>query len=130
MPDKRISAASEGPFGFKTFDMSPERGFLPASDPTPSRPAEFAPWQELGAELSKRLLAGRVASAVDHLPRLCVGACQTDGDHRAAMRILSCIAPELVRSLRDRNRRHPLYVPTRKTSRRNRIRTRARRGMS
>ncbi len=92
MPDKRFSAASEDPLGLKSFDISPERGCLPASDPTLSLPADLAPWQELGAELSKRLLAGRVASAVEHLPRLSTEACQTDGDRRAAMRVLSFIA--------------------------------------
>ena len=41
------------------FDMSPERGFLPEADPASVLPSELAPWQELAAELPKRLLAGR-----------------------------------------------------------------------
>ena len=115
MPDNRISAASEDRLGLKSWDTSLERGFLPAIDPALSLPADLAPWQELGAELSKRLVAGRVVSAVDRSPRLAMQAFQTDR-HR---RFLATIG----------ERRHPLYVLTRETSRRNRIHARAMRGM-
>ncbi len=114
MPDKRISAASKDPLELKSLDTSLERGFLPAVDPTLSRPADLAPWQELGAELWKRLLAGRVASAADRSPRFATQAFQTDR-HRRFLATLG-------------ERRHPLYVLTRETSRRNRIHARAMRG--
>jgi len=92
MPQARLSAAPEDPVGLKSFDMSPERGFLPAIDPAPNLPPDLAAWQTLGSELPKRLLAGCVASAVDALPRLATESCQTDRDRRAAMRVLSFIA--------------------------------------
>ena len=52
------------------FDMSPERGFLPDTDPCRLLPAAFAPWEELAAELPKRLLTGTLRRAVGALPEL------------------------------------------------------------
>lgn len=82
----------QDPLGLKSFDMSGERGFLPASDPKTSLPAEWAAWQEIGRELPKLLLAGRVGPAVDRLTCLSTESCRTEADRRAAMRVLSFIA--------------------------------------
>ncbi len=78
--------------GLKAFDVSPERGFLPEPDPVRDLPAALAPWQELAAELPKRLLAGRVGTAVEALPLLPAEAAETERDRHTAMRALSFLA--------------------------------------
>ena len=56
-----------------TFGISPERGFLPDPDPAAVLPDDFAPWEALGRDLPKLLLAGRLRTAVDALPVLSPG---------------------------------------------------------
>lgn len=84
------------PEGLKTFDMSADRGFLPEPEPSANLPATLAPWQELAAEMPKRLVAGRLGEAVGGLPMLPAEAAETDADRRAAMRALSFLAHGLV----------------------------------
>src|SRR2546428_655079 len=52
----------------KAYDVSPECGFLPEPDPEPALPAPLALWQELAAELPKRLTAQRLRASVRSLP--------------------------------------------------------------
>jgi indoleamine 2,3-dioxygenase len=46
------------------------RGFLPGEDPCPRLPAPFAPWDELGSELSSLLVARRAREHIERLPLL------------------------------------------------------------
>ena len=50
------------PEGLKAFDVSAARAFLPEPEPARGLPDVLAPWQELAAELPKRLLAGRLGA--------------------------------------------------------------------
>ncbi len=92
MGDRERTILPPDPEGLKRFEMSPERGFLPQPAPAARLPAALAPWQELAAELPKRLLAGRLGSAVRGLPLLEADAAETERDQRAAMRVLSYLA--------------------------------------
>lgn len=47
-----------------------KRGFLPEQDPCTRLPAAFAPWDELGSELSGLLAAGRARERIEQLPLL------------------------------------------------------------
>lgn len=72
-----------------TFGISLERGFLSDPDPTTVLPEDFAPWEALGQDLPKLLLAGRLRTVVDALPVLAPEAL-ADGPHlRRAMVLLS-----------------------------------------
>ena len=92
MEHDRPATTPADPNGLKHFDLSPERGCLPEVDPCIALPVELAPWQELADELPKRLLAGRVGDAVHTLPLLPAEAARSDGERRAAMRVLSFLA--------------------------------------
>lgn len=50
--------------------VDPERGFLPGQDPLRQLPLAFPAWDQIGAELPKLLIAGRVRDAVEALPTL------------------------------------------------------------
>ncbi|HBZ71668.1 MAG TPA: hypothetical protein DEP35_18855 [Deltaproteobacteria bacterium] len=69
--------------------MSPERGFLPQGDPCRELPAAFAPWEELAAELPKRLLTGTLRRAARALPLLDPAPLGSEGELRRAMLLLS-----------------------------------------
>ncbi|MCG8588535.1 MAG: indoleamine 2,3-dioxygenase [Proteobacteria bacterium] len=84
-----VRALPPDPEGLKAFGVSPARGFLPEADPARELPALLHPWQELAAEIPKRLLAGRLGSAVEALSLLPAEAAETEPDRRAAMRALS-----------------------------------------
>ena len=92
MEDGRPATTPPDPEGLKSFDVSPERGFLPEADPASELPSELAAWQELADELPKRLLAGRFGEAVRSLPLLPAAAARTDAERRAALRVLSFVA--------------------------------------
>jgi indoleamine 2,3-dioxygenase len=73
----------------KPYEVSTERGFVPEADPDRALPAPLAPWQELAAELPKRLAAQRVRAAVRALPPFDLAALRSPAEERAAMRVLS-----------------------------------------
>jgi len=88
--------APEASVELKNYDISPERGFLPESDPTRELLAPLALWQELASELPKRLAARRVRDAVRTLPRFDLAALRSPADERAAMRALSFLGHAFV----------------------------------
>jgi indoleamine 2,3-dioxygenase len=73
----------------KQFDLSRERGFLPAQDPARSLPSAWARWDELAADLPKLLAAGRARSALRGLPLLDPATLSGDAALRRAMVLLS-----------------------------------------
>ena len=73
----------------KHFDLSRERGFLPAQDPARALPSAWARWDELAADLPKLLAAGRVRAALRELPVLDAATLSGDGVLRRAMLLLS-----------------------------------------
>ncbi|HTO71927.1 MAG TPA: hypothetical protein VMR31_18840 [Myxococcota bacterium] len=73
----------------KSFDMSRERGFLPAHDPCRELPAAFGRWDQLAADLPKLLAAGRARAALRALPLLDPATLSGDGTLRRAMVVLS-----------------------------------------
>ena len=78
--------------GLESFDLTPDRGFLPESDPRVELPPRYAAWQELAAELPGRLLAARVRDAIHALPLLDASALEPGDTLRCAMRVLSFLA--------------------------------------
>ena len=73
------------------FQIDPERGFLPATDPLDHLPAYFAPWEELGRNLPKLLTASKLRAFVQDLPLLEAGNLKSEADKRRAMVLLSFI---------------------------------------
>jgi indoleamine 2,3-dioxygenase len=73
----------------KAFEIDRTRGFLPAQDPLLELPRDFAPWDELGAELPKLILTGRLRGVLESLPELDASALRTDAELRRAMLVLS-----------------------------------------
>jgi indoleamine 2,3-dioxygenase len=90
-----VAARAEAP-KLEHFDMSPERGFLPDTDPCRRLPAAFAPWEELASELPKRLLTGTLRRAVGALPELDPSALRGEGELRRAMLLLSFLGHAFV----------------------------------
>jgi indoleamine 2,3-dioxygenase len=83
---------SPEPLVLEAFGASSARGFLPTEDPCVELPLRYGALHELASELPKRLLAGRLRSAVDALPVLDMSTLARDGDRRCAMRVLSYLA--------------------------------------
>jgi len=73
------------------FQIDPERGFLPATDPVDHLPAYFAPWEELGRNLPKLLTASKLRTFVKALPLLDPGNLKSEAEQRRAMVLLSFI---------------------------------------
>jgi indoleamine 2,3-dioxygenase len=73
------------------FQIDPERGFLPATDPLDHLPAYFAPWEELARNLPKLLTATKLRAFVKDLPLLEAGNLKSEADKRRAMVLLSFI---------------------------------------
>lgn len=66
------------------------RGFLPERDPATALPGELSLWDEVGRELPRLLVAGRVRSALEKLPVL--DPTPLLEDERLALRALSVLA--------------------------------------
>src|ERR1700741_1333221 len=77
------------PCDLKAFDLSRERGFLPAQDPIRELPREFSRWDQVAADLPKLLAAGRVRAVLAALPALDASALSGEGVLRRAMLVLS-----------------------------------------
>ncbi|MCS7209756.1 MAG: indoleamine 2,3-dioxygenase, partial [Fimbriimonadales bacterium] len=74
------------------YEVHPERGFLPAEDPLPYlEDPYYTPWEQVAAELPKLLVAHKVRSVVDSMPRLTPERLQTDRERCRAMMLLSYI---------------------------------------
>ncbi len=68
-----------------SFGIDAERGFLPPKDPLRQLPPGFAPWEDVAHDIGKLIVAGRLRSAVEGLPRLPVSAIEDEGAARRAM---------------------------------------------
>jgi indoleamine 2,3-dioxygenase len=68
-----------------------ERGFLPRPDPLERLPKEFAAWEEIGRELPKLMLTGRIRSFIRQLPLLDAARLGHDRERKKAMVILSFV---------------------------------------
>ena len=76
---------------FADYDVSPERGFLPAEDPLLSLPAPFAEWDRLSAELPYLVLTGRVRSTLSNLKTPDLDQLTTPAELERAMLIISAL---------------------------------------
>ena len=74
---------------FAHYDVDPVRGFLPAEDPLTELPAEFAAWDQLGAELPYLLLTARLRRAVAKLETPDLSLLTSPAELERAMLILS-----------------------------------------
>ncbi|TMA31601.1 MAG: hypothetical protein E6J87_15300 [Deltaproteobacteria bacterium] len=91
-----MAHAPDSSVDLKHYEVSAERGFLPEPDPEPALPAPLALWQELAAELPKRLAAQRLRTAVRTLPLFDLAALRSPAEERAAMRVLSFLGHAFV----------------------------------
>ncbi len=80
-PDLRVPVEAAE---LKTFDVSPTRGFLPEEDPLSELPAAWRNWEEIGRELPRFLLAGRVRSVLDAMTSVDPAALEDDRQLRRA----------------------------------------------
>src|SRR5215475_2000528 len=71
------------------YEVDADRGFLPASDPLDRLTNDFSPWEEIGRELPKLLMSGRVRSFIQPMPLVDATGLQDDRERRRAMVILS-----------------------------------------
>jgi indoleamine 2,3-dioxygenase len=92
METKAILSAAPQNFCYpnlETFDIHPERGFLPAPDPLDVLPENFSPWERAARELPKLLMTGKVRSHLSALPLLDTGRLSNLRESERAMMILS-----------------------------------------
>jgi indoleamine 2,3-dioxygenase len=71
------------------YEIDGQRGFLPAPDPLEQLPNAFSPWEEMGRELPKLLMTGKVRSFIRDMPLLDASQLRDDRERRRAMVILS-----------------------------------------
>jgi indoleamine 2,3-dioxygenase len=72
-----------------SYEADAERGFLPKPDPLDCLPKEFSAWDEIGRELPKLLMTGKVRSFIKQLPFLDAARLTNDREIKRAMMILS-----------------------------------------
>lgn len=72
-----------------TFDVSTERGFLPAHDPLEQLPTPFTPWEDIARDLPKLLAAGCARPQLDALPVQKTASLRSDAELNRAMLLLS-----------------------------------------
>jgi indoleamine 2,3-dioxygenase len=73
----------------RDYEIDAGRGFLPSSDPLDRLPNDFSPWEEIGRELPKLLMTGRVRRFIQAMPLLDAMGLRDDRERRRAMVILS-----------------------------------------
>jgi indoleamine 2,3-dioxygenase len=73
----------------ESYEADAERGFLPKPDPLDCLPKEFSAWDEIGRELPKLLMTGKVRSFIKQLPFLDAARLTNDREIKRAMMILS-----------------------------------------
>lgn len=76
---------------FADYDVSPERGFLPAEDPLTELPPAFAEWDHLSRELPYLVLTGRVRSTLADFKTPDLNLLSTKGELERAMLIISAL---------------------------------------
>ncbi|MCZ6676704.1 MAG: hypothetical protein O7E52_05570 [Candidatus Poribacteria bacterium] len=77
------------PNKLKKFDVHPERGFLPTTDPPQTLPSGYAAWEQAASELPKLLITGRVQSILKGLPFLDASMLKEKADYERGMLLLS-----------------------------------------
>src|SRR5437762_4715855 len=70
-------------------EVDGDRGFLPTPDPLDRLPNDFSPWEEIGRELPKLLMTGKVRNFIKDTPLLDATRLCDDRERRRAMVILS-----------------------------------------
>ncbi|MEM7284212.1 MAG: hypothetical protein AAF438_21615 [Pseudomonadota bacterium] len=73
------------------YDVSPDRGFLPADDPLTTLPPEFAEWDRVGAELPYLILTSRVRRKLANLATPDPTLLTTKAELERAMLIISAL---------------------------------------
>jgi indoleamine 2,3-dioxygenase len=73
----------------ESFEIDSGRGFLPKPDPLGCLPEPFFPWEEIGRELPKLLMTGKIRRFVKELPLLDAAGLRDDRERKRAMMILS-----------------------------------------
>jgi indoleamine 2,3-dioxygenase len=71
------------------YEIDGDRGFLPDPDPLDRLPNDFSLWEEMGRELPKLLMSGKVRSFIKDLPLLDAKRLRDDRERKRAMVILS-----------------------------------------
>src|SRR5580704_12895081 len=80
----------------RAFDMSPDRGFLPHSDPIDQLPPWFSAWDEMGRDLPKLLVSDHVRPALEAMPHLDMSQLESQAERERAMLLLSYFAHAFV----------------------------------
>src|SRR5213594_2360213 len=70
-------------------EVDGDRGFLPIPDLLDRLPNDFSPWEEIGRELPKLLMTGKVRNFIKDTPLLDATRLRDDRERRRAMVILS-----------------------------------------
>jgi indoleamine 2,3-dioxygenase len=73
----------------EAFDVSPQRGFLPAQDPLRRLPGAFDRWEHLAVELPKLLVSDRLRRVIDGLPVIETDSLAPGAQLERAMLLLS-----------------------------------------
>jgi indoleamine 2,3-dioxygenase len=73
----------------ESYEVDAERGFLPRPDPLDCLPKEFAAWEEIGRELPKLMMTGKLRSFIKQLPLLDAARLGNGREVKRAMVILS-----------------------------------------
>jgi indoleamine 2,3-dioxygenase len=84
-----------------SFEVDGKRGFLPEPDPLDPLPKEFSPWEEIGRELPKLLLTGKIRRFAQQLPLLDATGLRDDRERKRAMAILSSLGHAYVWGEKD-----------------------------
>src|SRR5207244_11330910 len=74
-------------------EVDSDRGFLPTPDPLDRLPNDFSPWEEIGRELPKLLMTGKVRTFIKDMPLLDATRLCDDRERITAIAILSFIGP-------------------------------------
>lgn len=74
------------------YDVTPDRGFLPANDPLTQLPPEFAEWDQLSADLPYLVLTSRVRSSLANFKTPDLNLLKTKGELERAMLIMSALS--------------------------------------
>lgn len=73
----------------ETYDIHPERGFLPTAEPLRRLPAAFDAWEEAAQNLPKLLVSDRIRALLEELPPFPLEALKDERETRRAMALLS-----------------------------------------
>ena len=82
-------AAARG--DLSTFDITPQRGFLPKSDPLQRLGREFDAWEHVAGELGKLLMSDQLRGIIDAMPNIDASSLKTAAELERAMLLLSYI---------------------------------------